>query len=79
METIEERARKYATKRTTPWDAPVIDYVAKEHYAIGATEQLEIDIDKACDWLEQVLYDEHINSGMTKSRLIEVFRKTMEK
>lgn len=34
--------------------------------------------EKACEWLDDVLYSEHINSGMDKNRLLDAFRKAME-
>ena len=66
MKTIEERAKEWGEHivETTPYD--VVDGkacvfvedrniadVAEESYIAGATEQKAIDIDKACEWLEE--------------------------
>ena len=47
MATIEERAIKYAYDE---WVLDLVD-VAKDAYETGATEQKNIDIDKACEWI----------------------------
>ena len=45
MKTLEERAKEYAKGRRYE----IVAYVA---YIAGAIGQKDIDIDKACEWLE---------------------------
>ena len=60
MKTIEERAKEYAPDPRDP------DYILysevgyvvnryRDAYIAGATEQKAIDIEKACEWLENNL------------------------
>ena len=69
MKTIEERAKEYCKNQ---WDAPT----AMTAYMDGATEQKAIDIDVACEWLE-----ERVQCGVHPQRaygFAEEFRKAME-
>ena len=50
MKTIEERARKYSKGQ---WDEPT----AIKAYIDGAKEQKAIDIQKACEWLDNYLME----------------------
>ena len=50
MKTIEERARKYSKGQ---WDEPT----AIKAYIDGAKEQKAIDIEKACEWLDNYLME----------------------
>ena len=50
MKTIEERAKEYSKGQ---WDVPT----ALKAYIAGVTEQKAIDIDKACDWLDNYLME----------------------
>ena len=45
MKTIEERAKEYSKGQ---WDEPT----AIKAYIDGAKEQKAIDIEKACEWLD---------------------------
>ena len=56
MATIEERATKYAdlAKKQEFFDNRIKEVAANfaySHYTIGATEQRDIDIEKATEWL----------------------------
>ena len=69
MKTIKERAKEYCKNQ---WDAPT----AMTAYMDGATEQKAIDIDVACEWLE-----ERVQCGVHPQRaygFAEEFRKAME-
>ena len=67
MKTIEDRAEKLASVYSRSEQ-----HFAEECYIQGATEQREIDIDKACGWLS--------THNVTRGRLdfIRDFRKAME-
>lgn len=82
MATIEERAHQYGCK------------IAGGHYSGGlrgmmyesnrdayieiATEQMEIDIEKACAWLENALNGDNIEGCRDGKKLINEFKKEME-
>lgn len=69
MKTIEERA--IALMNTLPCEEP--KSLVYDAYKLGATEQKQIDIDKACEWWKsrgEVF-------GITPYQ-IERFRKAME-
>ena len=79
MKTIEERASEYAY---TEWISELTD-VAKESYTKGATEQKAIDIDKACEWLDNYLMeigypDDWLRDSPNMESGKERFRKAME-
>lgn len=60
MKEIEERAKKYADDYVVGDVAIIVDLihnVAEESYIAGATEQKKIDIDKACEWFSQYLFE----------------------
>lgn len=74
MATIEERATKHSkndpmTKITL---SATISNIVKDAYIAGATEQRQIDIDKAVEWLR-----ENIRPWYKFS--IDTFRKAMTK
>ena len=103
MKTIAERAKEWGEHivETTPYD--VVDGkacvfvedrniadVAEESYIAGATEQKAIDIEKACEWLEENARDyacatircpygeeEEIICDVHRE-IVEDFRKAME-
>ena len=74
MKTIEERAKDYASKKGDISFSPIYNEalasIYEEAYIAGATEQKQIDIDKACDWLRE-------RNVLTEDSL-EGFRKAME-
>ena len=95
MKTIEERAKEFAPDPRDP------DYILysevgyvvnrfRDAYITGATEQKAIDIDKACEWLEENARDyacatircpygeeEEIICDVHRE-IVEDFRKAME-
>ena len=52
MKTIEERALEYANELGIDSNTDYFDY-CQQDYIAGATEQKAIDIDKACEWLNE--------------------------
>lgn len=85
MATIEERAKKYILHCST---APANRLGRLQGYIKGATEQRQIDIDKACKWLKNELFDNNedffypvLESKHYRSveELVVAFRKAMTK
>lgn len=83
--TIKERAKKYASKKGDISLSPVYNKalasIYEEAYIAGASEQKAIDIEKACNWMKEQVYQEY--SGGLLERLIpdtriEEFRKAMK-
>ena len=95
METIEERAKEYAPDPRDPdyilySEAGYVVNRYRDAYIAGATEQKAIDIDKACEWLEENARDyacatircpygeeEEIICDIHRE-IVEDFRKAME-
>lgn len=80
MKTIAERAREYAKNEDLVYGTDGYEYCLRD-YIKGATEQKVIDIDKACEWLKEQVYQEY--GGGPRERLIpdtiiEEFRKAMQ-
>lgn len=80
MKTIAERAREYAENEDLVQGTDGYEYCLRD-YIKGATEQKVIDIEKACKWLKEQVYQEY--GGGPRERLIpdtiiEDFRKAME-
>lgn len=80
METIEERAKEYGSKKGDISLSAVYNEalasIYEEGYMAGATEQKVIDIDKACEWLK-----ENTEGGVHPQRAYsfpDMFRKAME-
>ena len=76
MKTIEERARKYSKGQ---WDEPT----ALKAYIDGAKEQKAIDIEKACEWLDNYLMeigypDDWLRDSLNIKSGKERFIKAME-
>ena len=72
MKTIDERAREYASDELNP-NYAIPAYIASKQqkaYIAGATEQREIDIEKACEWLR--------SRNILTEASIEGFRKVLE-
>ena len=96
MKTIEERAKEYAPDPRDPdyilySEAGYVVNRYRDAYIAGATEQKAIDIDKACEWLEENARDyacatircpygeeEEIICDVHRE-IVEDFRKAMEK
>ena len=76
MKTIEERAKEYSKGQ---WDEPT----AIKAYIDGAKEQKAIDIEKACEWLDNYLMeigypDDWMRDSLNIKSGKERFRKSME-
>lgn len=82
--TIDERATSYSEMLYDEYETRLAQDTAYEGYIKGATEQREIDIKKACEWLNEILYEyvstttNGLYEEFTKEEFIEVFRKAME-
>ena len=95
MKTIEERAKEFAPDPRDPdyilySEAGYVVNRYRDAYIAGATEQKAIDIDKACEWLEENARDyacatircpygeeEEIICDVHRE-IVEDFRKAME-
>ena len=95
MKTIEERAKEFAPDPRDPdyilySEAGYVVNRFRDAYIAGATEQKAIDIDKACEWLEENARDyacatircpygeeEEIICDVHQE-IVEDFRKAME-
>ena len=88
MKSIEERAKEYAP---SPFDPDEIIYtkkgyvvnVIRDAYIVGANTQKAIDIEKACDWLDNYLMeigypDDWLRDSLNIKSGKERFRKAME-
>ena len=76
MKTIKERAKEYSKGQ---WDEPT----ALKAYIDGAKEQKAIDIEKACEWLDNYLMeigypDDWLRDSLNIKSGKERFRKSME-
>lgn len=73
---IEERAKQYAKNVFFMSHSKTIEDIAIRAYSKGATEQKQIDIDKACEWLRNnaviCLMNEEVED------FVEDFYKAME-
>ena len=89
MKSIEERAKEYAPD---PLDPDYIlptreEYIVKQQrqaYIAGVTEQKAIDIEKACEWLDNYLMeigylDDWLRDSLNIKSGKERFRKAMAK
>ena len=80
MKTIRERATEYAEKEDLVQGTDGYEYCLRD-YIKGATEQKVIDIDKACEWLKEQVYQEYGGGPLERlipDTMIEEFRKAME-
>ena len=88
MKRIEERAKEYAPD---PFDSDEIIYtkkgyvvnVIRDAYNVGANAQKAIDIEKACEWLDNYLMeigypDDWLRDSLNIKSGKERFRKAME-
>ena len=76
MKTIKERAKEYSKGQ---WDEPT----ALKAYIDGAKEQKAIDIEKACEWLDNYLMeigypDDWLRDSLNIKSGEERFIKAME-
>ena len=80
MKTIAERAREYAENEDLVQGTDGYEYCLRD-YIKGATEQKALDIDKACEWLKEQVYQEYGGGPLERlipDTMIEDFRKAME-
>ena len=80
MKTIAERAREYAENEDLVYGTDGYEYCLRD-YIKGATEQKVIDIDKACEWLKEQVYQEYGGGPLERlipDTMIEKFRNAME-
>lgn len=76
MKTIEERADEYVGRLASSFlGFPEFLEGGKDGYIVGAAEQKQIDIEKACEWLK-----EHLGTDLllVNHNMIEEFKKAME-
>ena len=87
MTTIEERAEEYGSKKgdisLSAVYSEALANMYKEGYIGGATEQKAIDIEKACEWLDNYLMeigypDDWMRDSPNMLSGEERFRKAME-
>lgn len=82
MKTIEERATEYSLKDFDGYYTGR-EKAMEEGYIAGATEQKQIDIEKACEWLDNYLMeigypDDWLRDSLNIKNGKERFRKAME-
>ena len=86
MKTIEERAKEHAPETfksddILPTRLTTLAALERKAYIAGATEQKAIDIEKACKWLKEQVYQEYGGGPLERlipDTMIEKFRKAME-
>jgi len=82
MKRIEERAFEIYPKEY-PDPAATFDLMLRGGYVRGATDQQEIDIQRACQWLETSINEDtlHIHQWeheCSKREFIEMFKQAMK-
>ena len=81
MKTIAERAKELGVISEYRADYPYDKTSVEFGYMRGATEQKAIDIEKACKWLKEQVYQEYGGGPLERlipDTMIEKFRKAME-
>ena len=76
MKTIEERAKEYSLKDFDGYYTGR-ERAVEEGYIAGATEQKNIDIDKACEIVRNIA-NEHFGDWEQSCKVEDTFRKAME-
>ena len=81
--TIEERAEIRKQKLVSGGNSVLVAVADKYGYIAGATEQKQIDVEKACEWLKDNLPTQdaaHYNYNYEEmfNDFVEDFRKAME-
>lgn len=74
--TIEERATSYSEMLYDEYETRLAQDTAYEGYIKGATEQREIDIEKACKWI-----DDNLNLMLPAEKMSQIkyeLRRSME-
>lgn len=82
MKTIEERAKEYSLKDFDGYYTGR-EKAVEEGYIAGAKEQKQIDIEKACEWLDNYLMeigypDDWCRDSEVQESGEKRFRKAME-
>ena len=82
MKTIKERAKEYSLKDFDGYYTGR-EKAVEEGYIAGAKEQRQIDIEKACEWLDNYLMeigypDDWMRDSLNIKRGKERFRTAME-
>ena len=82
MKTIEERAKEYSLKDFDGYYTGR-EKAVEEGYIAGAKEQKQIDIEKACEWLDNYLMeigypDDWCRDSVVQESGEKRFRKFME-
>lgn len=76
--SIEERAKAYEDNYPN-MDDSFYSYYVYDGYVKGATDQQEVDIEKACTVLHNMLVDRSELTLSDNDSIIQEFRKAMEK
>ena len=83
--SIEERATEYASKKGDISLSPIYNEalasIYEEGYIAGAAEQKIIDIEKACNWMKEQVYQEYSSGPLERlipDTRIEEFCKAMK-
>ena len=81
MGAIEERAIQNLIYEQDFCGHRLSDSMVCRAYVKGATDQKALDIDKACEWLKEQVYQEYSGGPLERlipDTMIEEFRKAME-
>ena len=76
MKTIKERAKEYSLKDFDGYYTGR-EKAVEEGYIAGATEQKDIDIDKACEIVRNIA-NEYFGDWEQSCKIEDTFRKAME-
>ena len=76
MKSIEERAKEYSLKGFDGYYTGR-EKAVEEGYIAGATEQKDIDIDKACEIVRNIA-NEYFGDWEQSCKVEDTFRKAME-
>lgn len=80
MKTINERAKEFAKEEAKGYNPHLIAHA----YNCGATDQQNIDIERACEWIRQTYMDDyaeddcHNSVRFDKATFLEDFKKAMK-
>ena len=77
MKTIEERAKEYSLRDFDGYYTGR-EKALEEGYITGATEQKDIDINKACEIVRNIA-NEYFGDWEQSCKVEDTFRKAMEK
>lgn len=78
---MEERAKEYASKKAdislSPAYNEALARIYEEGYTAGATEQKDIDIDRACEIVRNIA-NKYFGDWEQSCKVEDTFRKAME-